>query len=75
MTPTPLEVDGREQLRGWRLHPTATKGLLAMTLAGVTGSAWLPEGLTALRSALQFLGAFAAGMLVSRDAAIWQRIR
>ena len=75
MTPTPLEQDSREQLRGWRIHPTATKTLLVLTLAGVAGLAWLPEDLGALRSALQFVGAFAAGMLVSRDAAIWQRIR
>lgn len=75
MSPTPLELPDREAIRGWRLHPVAAKILLTLMLAGIVASAWLPADWAQLKAGLQFIGAFAAGMLVSRQAAIWQRIR
>lgn len=62
----------RVQLTGWRLHPKAALILLGLSWCVALASA-LPQAWTAIRAALEIVGAFAAGMLVAKEAAIWQR--
>lgn len=64
----------REALSGWRHHPRASRFLLTMVVLGLVAGAWLPKSWEAVRIARFIIGVFSAGMLASRDAAIWQRI-
>jgi hypothetical protein len=63
----------REELSGWRLHPRASRVLLALLVLGQAAGALLPKSWELLHTAGFEVSVFCAGMLAARAAAIWQR--
>jgi len=70
---TKVSQSHREPLTGWRHHPDAVGILLGALLVGVGGMTLVPADYPALRTVMQLFGMLAAGMLASKDAAVWQR--
>jgi F0F1-type ATP synthase assembly protein I len=67
-------VNPRESLSGWELHPAAAKVLLGIQIGWLAAILVLPKEWGVIRGLAYGIGMFCSGLLASKSVAMWHRV-